>query len=273
MYMKLGVSTFAYTWEIGVPGCMPSHPLSGKEFLKTARKHGFSLVQVSDNLPLADFSPEALEDFKKTATQLNLEIEVGMRGLRDESLATYLAIAENLGSRLLRIVTDLPYYHPSASQIIEILNAWEPTAAEKGITIGLENHDRFSSRELRNIIEAVNSPFVGICLDTVNSFGAMEGPEQVINTLSPFVVNIHVKDFRIYRPYHTMGFILEGTAAGEGQLDIGGLVNNPIIQSRKDTTAILELWVPPQKTLEQTINLEEQWVKKSYTNMQKWFSL
>ena len=57
-------------------------------------------------------------------------------------------------------------------------------------------------------------PYVGICLDTVNSFGSLEGPEVVIETLAPYTVNLHIKDFDIRRTDHNMGFTIFGTPAG-----------------------------------------------------------
>ncbi len=269
--MRLGISTYACTWAIGVQSNMPVNPMNAIDFLRFAKNHGFSLVQIADNLPLATLDAGQLEELHRTAHHLGITVEVGIRGLTDDNMTTYFPIAKLLGSTLLRVVADSANYHPSKEQIVESLRKWEQIGRINGITIGLENHDRFSCRDLRYIMESVSSPFVGICLDTVNSFGAMEGPEHVIGMLAPFVVNVHLKDFTIYRPYHNMGFVLDGTPAGEGKLDIAGIVANPVINKRPETTAVLELWVPPQATLEQTIALEEQWVIRSYTNIQVMF--
>ena len=75
-------------------------------------------------------------------------------------------------------------------------------------------------KELISLIKAIDSPFAGICLDTVNSFGALEGPDYVIRELAPYTINLHVKDFVISRLDHNMGFELKGAPAGSGQLDL-----------------------------------------------------
>ena len=117
----------------------------------------------------------------------------------------------------------------------------------------------------------MGSTNIGICLDTVNSFGALEGPEAVLGLLSPFVVNLHVKDFTIYRPTHNMGFIVDGRPAGQGKLDIPWLMDRLVAEGR-DPNAILELWVSPEATVEQTIAKEQQWVKESVRYMRNLIS-
>lgn len=267
--MRLGLSTYACTWAINAP----KNPMDAIGFLHCAHNHGFSLVQIADNIPLGNLSAAQLEHVHQTALELVISVEVGIRGLTDANMETYIRICQQMEAPLLRIVADSDSYHPTKEQIIQSLRIWEPVVREKGIVLGLENHDRFSCRDLRFIMESVASPFVGICLDTVNSFGAMEGPAYVIEMLAPFVVNIHVKDFRIFRPSHMLGFVLEGTAAGEGKLDIVGLLANPYIQNRPQTTAILELWVSPQSTVEATIETEQQWIARSRANIGHLFEL
>ena len=88
--------------------------------------------------------------------------------------------------------------------------------------LAIENHDRFPAERLAGIVESIGSPQVGICLDTVNSFGCLEGPEHVAAHLAPFVSSLHVKDFTIRRAGHMMGFEITGTPAGQGMLDIPG---------------------------------------------------
>jgi sugar phosphate isomerase/epimerase len=100
---------------------------------------------------------------------------------------------------------------------------------------------------------------VGICLDTVNSFGSLEGPEVVVETLAPYVVNLHVKDFTIRRVVHQMGFIIEGAPAGQGRLNIPWLMR----QLPGGISAVLELWTPYQENTPATVALEAQWADES----------
>ena len=103
---------------------------------------------------------------------------------------------------------------------------------------------------------------MGVCLDTVNSFAALESPESVVKTLAPYTLNLHVKDFEVVRFGHELGFSIEGRPAGEGRLDIEWVAGY-LKEKGKDPNAILELWTPFTGNLEKTIQLEEEWAHKS----------
>jgi hypothetical protein len=101
-------------------------------------------------------------------------------------------------------------------------------------------------------------------LDTVNSFGALEGPEFVIDTLAPYVVNLHVKEFVIYRASHMLGFIIEGAPIGKGRLNVSWLLNTLSTRQReRDFNAVLELWTPPDANIDDTIAKETAWAVES----------
>ena len=89
-----------------------------------------------------------------------------------------------------------------------------PAYREAGIRLAIENHDRFRAHELVAIIAATDADYVGICLDTANSLGADEGIWEVARTLAPHTLNLHVKDYRIERLDHQMGFTVRGAPAG-----------------------------------------------------------
>ena len=137
-----------------------------------------------------------------------------------------------------------------------------PEFERADVCLAIENHDRFSARVLAQIIERIGSGYVGICLDTVNSFGALEGPEVVLEALGPLVVNLHVKDFAIFRVSHSMGFTVEGRPAGQGQLNVPWLVEK-LGGLGLDPNAVLELWTPPEETLATTIAKEDTWAISS----------
>ena len=132
--------------------------------------------------------------------------------------------------------------------------------------MALENHDRFTTHDFLHILEIINSPYLGICLDTVNSFGALEGPEVVITALAPWTVNLHVKDFIIRRADHLMGFTIEGTPAGRGHLNIPSILEE-LVKHGRSPNAIIELWTPPETSLDETIAKEHCWAQESVRNL------
>ena len=258
----LGISSFSYGWSVGVPGSIPQKPLNVLDLLDRAQKYGVKLVQIGDNLPLHTLSNSILQEFEDRSSKLGIKIEVGTRGLKPDILKKYLSLATRFKSQILRIVIDMPDYKPSENEIITILKDFAPGYKKYGVTLAIENHDRLTVKVLANIIQSVGSEHIGICLDTVNSFGASEGTETVVATLGPLTVNLHVKDYVIERAYHKMGFTVSGTPAGRGMLNIPWILEK--LQSfNRQPNAILELWTPPEKEITDTLVKEEMWVKES----------
>jgi len=260
--MKIGISTFAYNWSIGVPGSLlvPAHPMTAMDFMTSAKDLDMHLVQFGDNLPLHVLNSGERAELLNFARSNNIDIQAGTRGLKDDILETYLQLAEYFSSDILRVVIDLNGYEPSIEETIAMLKRWEPRARAKNIVIAIENHDRFTCDKFIEIINAVDSPFVRICLDTVNSFGALEGPDLVIKKLAPYTINVHIKDFTIGRLGSKLGFIIQGAPAGAGVLDMDLILKNPQIHA---DTAVLELWTPPEETIDETIKKEISWVQQS----------
>ncbi len=260
--MRLGISSWTYTWAIGVPGHPPERPMDAVGLLDRATELDVHVVQVADNLPLDRLSPSELDAFTKRAAELDISIEVGTQGIGHNNLRTYLALAERLKSPILRVVIDTAEHHPDTDEVVDIIKGIIPDFERAGVCLAIENHDRFKATTLAEIIEHIGSQYVGVCLDTVNSFGALEGPEVVLKALGPRVVNLHVKDFAIFRASHLMGFTIEGRPAGQGRLNVPWLLGE-LSGLGLDPNAILELWTPPEETLSATIEKEDAWAVTS----------
>jgi sugar phosphate isomerase/epimerase len=260
--MRLGIGSYTYSWAIGAPGHPPVRPMRAVDLLGKAAALGVSVVQVADNLPLDRLSGAALSAFAARAGELGIDVEVGTRGIGREHLLSYLRLAKRLRSPILRVVVDTADHHPGEDEIVATIRDLLPAFELADVVLAIENHDRFPASTLAGILERLDSVHVGICLDTVNSFGALEGPEVVVDVLGPWVVNLHVKDFAIRRAGHQMGFLIEGRPAGQGRLDVPWLLRR-LRDLGRDPNAILELWTPPERTLAETIAKEAAWASAS----------
>ncbi len=260
--MKLGISTYTYTWAFGVPRYVPSSPMSPKELIKKASSHGLSRVQVADNFPLENVNFGELQELAAFAKDYGVIIEVGARGLKSERLDTYLEIARIFGAPFLRFVIDEKGYEPEIPEIIKMIHEKIEKFKDAGVKLAIENHDRFKCEELVWLIQATDPESVGICLDTVNSFGAGEGVQEVLGYLLPFTLNFHIKDFIIHRKSHQMGFDISGTPAGSGLLDIPRMVTE-LEKTGKCYSCTLELWTSPEERLIDTIDKENLWAEQS----------
>lgn len=260
--MQLGLSSYTYGWAVGVPEGSPVQRLDEQGLLDKAVRAGLGLVQFGDNLPIHELPENRLQALKDRATRDGIALELGARGLTTDQLHRYIRLADQLSARLLRFVIDGPGYEPSSEHIIAVLREAVPALTQTGVTLGLENHDRLKAVQLAAIVERVGSERVGICLDSVNSMGAGEGLEQIVGALAPHTVNLHLKDFGIQRLPHLMGFQIDGRPAGQGMLNIPGLLAM-IGQTGRCQTAILEQWVVPEPALADTIAKENRWAEES----------
>lgn len=267
--MRLGIGSFAFAWAIGVPGYPVAQPMTAFDLVARARQLGVKVVQIGDNLPLAALSTDELRRLQDNAQATGIALEVGTRGIAGDNLSRYLAIAQKVGSPIVRVVIDAGDHHPEVDEVEATIRPLLPAFADAGVTLAIENHDRFPAEVLVGLLEALDSPQVGICLDTVNNFGALEGPEMVIRTLGPYAVNLHVKDFVVRRAPHQMGFVVEGAPSGSGMLDVPRLLRDLAAVGARGS-AIIELWTPPQADVAATVAKENEWAAQSVAAMRRW---
>ena len=260
--MRLGIGTYTYTWAVGVPGHLPESPLSATDIVRKANAAGLHCAQIADNLPLEELSTEerhALADF---AESRRVAIEVGARRMTPDHLNRLIDVAAFFGSHTLRFVIDGPGFQPSLDEIATIVREALPRLREAGVRLAIENDERLLAEEFREIVKKTDEDQVGICLDSVNSMGAGEAVREVTQILAPYALNLHVKDFAVRRVSHMMGFVVEGTPAGLGMLDIPWLLEQ-VREHGRCQSAILELWTPPESTPEKTIATEARWAEES----------
>lgn len=260
---KLGLGSYGVAWSIGVAGYEPPpHPLDGFGLVRLTADLGLKLTQIADNVPLHTLSDAERASLRALADSSGVAVEIGTRGIMPDHLQQYLALAQYFRSPILRVVVDTADHHPTAQEVVDLLRPQLTHFDSAGVTLAIENHDRFKAQTLADIIAALNHRCVGICLDTVNSFGALEGPEIVVATLGRFVVNLHVKEFVIRRLDHNMGFMVTGTPAGQGMLNIRWLLDT-LHGYGCEFNAIIETWLSPAATMPETIQQEQAWVRAS----------
>ena len=262
MSLRLGIGSFTYPWAIGVPGYPPARPLTASGLLERAAELGVGVVQFCDNLALDRLPAPKLAELTHTAARLGIAIEVGTRGVDRDLLLRYLDLAGQLGSPIVRTVTDTTNHQPDDDELVAALRAVTPAYRRAGVTLAVENHGRHASARLIELLERVGSPAVGVCLDTGNSLGALERPEETVALLAPWTVNLHVKDFTIGRLSHMFGYQITGCPAGAGLLDIPAIVDRMRAAGRH-LSVIVELWPPPAERLADTIAREERWAEES----------
>lgn len=265
--MKLGIGSYAVPWHIGIGEWKPPQPFRHEDLLVLAEELGVQVVQYCDNLPLEDLGQEQLEQLHKRAQRAGIDIEVGTRGLERDRLYRCVQLAARFGSGFVRVVVDTVSYHPSPEQLVKDLRELQPIFVKDGIKLAIENHDRFPVQVLTRIVGEAGANWVGVCFDTANSLGTLQGPGEALDVLLPYICNLHVKDVRARREGHQLGFRVEGTPAGEGSVDIRTVIRR-VREANPQVNAIIELWTPPQANMCETVALERRWLEQSVRFLQ-----
>lgn len=267
--MRLGLSSYTFVWAIGVPGFpQPERPMDAWDLLELAGRMGVHVVQIADNFPLDRLGVAELDRLAGRADELQIELEIGTSGLDPDRMKTWLRLAQRFRSPILRVVLDSPGDHPTPEETIARLRRFRPEFERENVIFGIENHDRFDAPTLLRIVEEVGGRHIGIVYDTANSIACIESAERVLDVLGPHIVNLHIKDYEIFRMPHLKGFVCEGRAAGQGQLNIPPLLDRLRALGR-NPNAILELWPPPQATLEESMALEMRWAEESIAYLRR----
>jgi sugar phosphate isomerase/epimerase len=259
--MKLGIGTYCYMWSIGFKGAEPARPMTAIDLLGKARELGVRVVQMGPNLPLDKLPDTEIDRFARQARAWEIEVELCTRGLETDYLKRRVALAQRVGAKLLRTIPELGGQNVDAQVIPEYMRAILPTLEDAGVRLGFEN-GKIPAVDLRAALEAVDSPWFGIVLDTVNSLAVPEGWKHVTEVLAPYTICLHHKEFIVQRAWSMMGFVVEGRPAGQGQVDLPWLLGT-LRAAGIDCNVILELWPPEQKTLQETIDMEQAWAVES----------
>jgi len=149
-------------------------------------------------------------------------------------------------------------HRPTREEAVRMLGQSTPAYEQAGVTLALETYEQVPVRELVGIVDAVDSPNLGICLDPANCVAALEHPRDTIELTAPRVANVHVKDFAFTRQSGWVGFSLVGAPLGNGLLDYDHLTQT-VQPDRRGISQVVEHWLPWQGDSLTTANTEDQW--------------
>ena len=165
--------------------------------------------------------------------EYNFSLDLGGAGIGiQHDLEGAIEVSQALGSDIVKMSMDLirprpvaaSRFHPDVVKqmrgVITLLKSAAPMAKNAGVRIAVENHCDSFSEEILWILDEVNSPQVGACIDTANAFHVTEDPMTAIRNLAPRAFTNHFRDDRI--EFKRDGFRFTGTSIGEGDLDMKG---------------------------------------------------
>ena len=255
--MSTGLSTYAFFWQ-----WHPSAPapLSLEEMLERTAAAGVDRFQICDYPAVERWDDGRLDALRGTAAGLGVTLELGTRGIHPEHLARYLHLAERLDVTLVRSMLNAGEHRPAREEAVGLLAGTVPGYESAGVTLALETYEQVPVDTLVDVVEAVGSPALGICLDPANCVAALELPMDTVRRTAPHVKNLHVKDFRFTRQDGWVGFSLVGCPLGEGLLPYAEMIAL-VDPDARGISRIVEHWLPWQGDSATTTALEQRWTE------------
>ena len=247
--MKLGLTSFAYRWHIREGMTVP-------RLIEEAASLKAEVVQIAENISLDAVSLVEMKDLGGHAKSLGLAVELGVADPAPAEWLRHLERCRAFEARILRAIIDGKDGYANPAAAAAGLGALVPVLRDAGITLCVENHFRFTPAELIGIIKRVDSPFVAVCLDPLNSITRLIGPDEAAASLLPYSRTAHVKNVRMERP--RIGFYLTGCPLGEGIFDAAGFLKR--ITSQVES-ALYECWMDPLDTVSATLEQETLWAR------------
>jgi len=210
------------------------------QYLEYAGKHKIETIHYSEIRFIGSLEDEHLRKVKARATELGIEIELGMRsvcptskafdpkqGTAEEQIVRMIRAAKTVGSPIVRCFLGTMADRENGEidrhieSTVKALRPLRTRVMDAGLKIAIENHaGDMQARELKGLVEAAGKDFVGVCLDSGNPLWAIEDPHLTLETLAPYVVTSHVRDTSLWRTPE--GVAVQWTRMGEGNIDING---------------------------------------------------
>lgn len=272
--MLLGIHAYSYHLH-GGSGWVEQVPwpkqMSVWDMMDEAVRLGLDGLHL-DQATLGSAEPENLAKIRTAAKErrLFLEYNTAMSILGPEA---GIRVAQMLGADIVKTSMDLerprplcasrnhPEVQRQLEKIVATLKNAAPLAEETGVKIAVENHTEALSTEILWVLDQVNSPNVGACIDTVNSLMVGEDPMVAIKNLAPRAFTNHFKDHRI--ELHHYGCKITGVALGDGDIDLKRAFQ--LIRDQSPTNRIIievELEAPFDD-MQQALRLEREAIERS----------
>ena len=214
--------------------------LSLYELMELAEKWELDGLQITkvDILTTTDTDPFGEENLKKVAQSarkhgLFLEFNSSLRAGSDSRVnctaEEALHIGHFLGAELVKFSLDIirprelygSCMHPDVMrQLADRYDEFKkviPLIEEYGMQIAIENHTDTFADEILWIVNRLNHPLIGTCVDTMNPLQVIENPYEVMEKMLPKAYCCHFSDDVII--VDPLGVHDVGAAHGQGSMD------------------------------------------------------
>ena len=236
--MKIAIDSYCYHRYFGeiYPNLQtdPGKRMTVWDFLKRAKKHGVEGVSL-ESCFLPPIDDRFLAQLRDKLDDYGFErvwawghpngLRSGTDHAAAKDLVQHLDYAKRIGARVMRIAGGSRRTRPTSwamhkRQLGGMLKKLIGPAEKHGIVLAVENHIDMLADEMLDLITTINSPWLGICLDTGNNLRMFEDPTVVAEKLAPFTKATHIKDLTAFKGNPRDYSFWPSVPLGDGLVDI-----------------------------------------------------
>jgi sugar phosphate isomerase/epimerase len=245
--MKVGIDSYCYHrffGEVYPDQKPPAKNMTMEDFLARAKELEVDGVSL-ESCFLPTFDEGWLKELKGKLDDYGFDrvfawghpdgLERGQNWTAYQEMVDCIPRAKLIGADVMRVVgSSLMFRHephgPQIEALTKMFKEAVKVAEDHGVKMAVENHIDFTSDEILQLLENVNSPYLGLNFDTGNFLRLLDDPIAGMEKLAPFVYATHVKDLypdKNFKP--TDWHFFAGVPVGRGLIN-----NQALAQLLKD---------------------------------------
>ena len=235
--MKVGIDSYCfhrYFGEVYPHQTAPDKNMTMEDFLAYAKELDVDGVSL-ESCFFPSFDEGWFKDLKVKLDEYGFDrvyawghpdgLEAGKNRDEFNSMVDQIKYAKMIGADVMRVVASslMFRFEPHGPQI-DILVDWfkeaVKTAEEYDVKLAVENHIDYTSDECVEILERVDSDYLGLNLDTGNFLRLLDDPVEGTRKLADKVLATHIKDLKPVKGLNaTEWYFFSSTPVGDGLVD------------------------------------------------------
>lgn len=236
--MKVGIDSYCYHrffGEVYEDQNPPATTMTMEDFLIRAKELEVDGVSLESCFLPPNADKAWFKDLKAQLDEYNFDrvyawghpdgLERGQNFAEYDEMIASFPNAKEIGADVMRVVgSSLMFRHephgPQIKALAEMFKKAVVVAKDYDVKMAVENHIDFTSDEILQLLEMVDSEYFGLNFDTGNFLRLLDDPIEGMEKLAPYVLATHVKDLmpdKNARP--TDWFFFAGVPVGMGLID------------------------------------------------------
>jgi sugar phosphate isomerase/epimerase len=215
MAMKVGIDSYCFHRYFGEVYPHQTAPpddemMTIKDFLAFAKKLDVDGVSL-ESCFFPSFDEEWFLDLKAQLDEYGFDrvyawghpdgLEAGNNRDEFDSMIAQIPNAKLIGANVMRVVASslMFRFEPHGPQLDILVNWFRDAvkiAEEYDVKLAVENHIDYTSDECVELLERVDSPYLGMNLDTGNFLRLLDDPVEGAKKLAERVYATHIKDLK-----------------------------------------------------------------------------